>query len=83
MAGHALELVEVWSVAGAGAGGIWGLLRLIVRGRNAVALERERRATTIATLEHLPPGAQIIEHDDSGRSQMICLPDTATQAIKG
>lgn len=63
--------------AGAGAGGLWGVLRLLIRGRNAVALERERRATTVATLERLPPGARIIEHDGSGRSQLIYRPEAA------
>lgn len=81
MAAYSLAHTGFWLVAGAGAGGIWGLLRLIVRGRNAVALEREHRATTIAILQRLPPGARIIEQDGPGRTQMIDLPQNAAACI--
>ena len=77
MTAYSLHMLGLLLTASAGAGGLWGVLRLVIRGRNAVALERERRATTIATLERLPPGARIMERDAYGRSQLIYRAEAA------
>ena len=47
-------------------GGVWSVLRTAVRGRAAVALERQRATSVTRVLDRLPPGGRLYETDDEG-----------------
>jgi hypothetical protein len=59
---------------GAGSTGMWDVIRSWIEGKAQIALERERRATRLATLRQvsdLPPGASITEVSSPGVSMAI------------
>lgn len=45
---------------------------LVLRGRLAVALERERRRTLIGALGRLRPGTWIAEGEEGGHRRFVC-----------
>jgi hypothetical protein len=57
--------------------GLWSVLRLVVRGWNAVRLERARSESWTAALRGMPPavGVWLFEHDPSGGFRAIHLPE--------
>lgn len=57
-------------------GGVWGVLRIAVRGRLAVALERQRATSAVRILERLPPGGSLCETDRDGQCRLIVVPET-------
>src|SRR4051794_35250436 len=58
-----------------GGGGVWSVLRIVVRGQVAVALERQRSRSAMDVLERLPPGGRLAETDGEGRSRLITVPE--------
>lgn len=56
-------------------GGVWSVLRTAVRGRAAVALERQRATSVTRVLDRLPPGGRLHETDDAGRYRLITVPE--------
>ncbi|GAA2628606.1 hypothetical protein SMC26_29450 [Actinomadura fulvescens] len=55
-------------------GGMWSVLRILARGRVAVALERQRAASVAQALERLPPGGAVCELDEGGTFRAITKP---------
>jgi hypothetical protein len=64
-------------------GGLWSVLRIAARGRAAVALERERAASTARMLEQLPPGASFWEADGAGQCRRITIPVVGESQASG
>ncbi len=58
-------------------GGLWSVLRIVVRGHVAIALERQRATSVVRTLERLPPGGSLCETDSTGRFRLITVPEGA------
>ena len=69
-------MLQALAVMGALAG-LWRVLLAIIRGRVAVALEHARSAATVAAIERLPPGGRLLEHDGSGHTRTIEIPQCA------
>jgi hypothetical protein len=57
--------------------GLWGYLTARAHGHTAVALERERNHATAEAIKALPPGAELVEHEPSGRLRVIRMPQTS------
>jgi hypothetical protein len=73
-----VEVADIGAIAVAmgtvaAGGGLWSVLRIVVRGRAAVALERQRASSTVQTLERLPPGGSFSELDPGGRFRQITI----------
>lgn len=63
--------------------GLWSVLRLVVRGWNAVRLERARSESWTAALRGMPPavGVWLFEHDQGGGFRAIYLPDPLSPVV--
>jgi hypothetical protein len=57
--------------------GPFGLAETYVRGQADATRERERRATIVATVAALPPGATLIDQRADGATLTIRIPTTA------
>ncbi len=66
-----LAWMEVPMLGVIGSGGVLGLLRTAVRGYTVVIIERERRIGTLAAIEQLPPGGELVERDREGSYRRI------------
>ena len=56
--------------------GLWQFLTARANGRASVELERERNRGTAEAIKLLPPGAELLENEPTGRLRVIRMPQS-------